>query len=409
MIEANEGTGFVTRVVYSPVIPIDIEEYTYTGNNGESIGTEEEVTTFNNVIDRAEHIDQIENTLVLADVKGKQINFCKLQNYASKIQADLIFKEVLLNVIDAEGNQKRGTALHEGIGYMPGEIYSFGIVYVFKDGTVSPVFHIPGRNPGYASQMDLNNTLENTYYTAEDCPNEDYWGVDSEGDTLKDNNVRHHRFPLRSAVNEPLIVKTSGVISTNVNRLYINVSGTIGGAYTEETILLEVVYTVNGITSSYQTTILVASYNPALGLELLVTTTTGTLVFVSATEIQSNGTPVITPSGLVYTDSVVVETLDVENGLWKTNIFGIKFSNVELPDASSFSGEEIIGYYIVRNDRKETEKTIVDTGVITGLAEEPYYVAHGMLMPQRDVSKMKKDIFAIIHPEHRFKNAEYRM
>ena len=30
---------------------------------------------------------------------------------------------------------------------MPGEIYSFGIVYLFEDNTTSPTYHIPGRNP----------------------------------------------------------------------------------------------------------------------------------------------------------------------------------------------------------------------------------------------------------------------
>ena len=408
IIEANSGSGIVNSVVYSALIPTTINTYAYTGDNGETEGTEEEVQTFNNIIDRAEHIEQIENRLALANVKGKQINYCKLQKYASKIQADLITKEILLNVIDAEGNQKRGTALHEGIGYMPGEIYSMGIVYVFEDGTQTPAYHIPGRNSLYASDMSDDNVLQNTFYTADDCDNSDYWGEDSVGQSLKDQNVRHHRFPLRSEVGEDLFTTAGVTNTTDINRLYIDVSGTISGSYANDTIVLRIEYTIDGVTSTFDTTINTSTYNPTTGLQILIVSTSGTLVFVSATEILSNGSPDPSPSGLVYTPSVVVEQLDVESILYKTNIFGIKFSNIELPDLSDTLGEKIVGYYIVRNERTESEKTILDSGVITTLAEEPYYVAHGHLMPNRDVSRLKKDMFAIIHPEHRFSNNEYR-
>ena len=36
---------------------------------------------------------------------------------------------------------------------------------------------------------------------------------------------------------------------------------------------------------------------------------------------------------------------------YKSKILGIKFSNIMLPLAEDLSGEHIIGYYIVRNER----------------------------------------------------------
>ena len=69
-----------------------------------------------------------------------------IQKYASKIQADLVLKEIILDDITQEGNPKRGEVHTEFIGYQPGEIYSFAIAYVFEDGCVSPLYHIPGRN-----------------------------------------------------------------------------------------------------------------------------------------------------------------------------------------------------------------------------------------------------------------------
>lgn len=408
IIEANTGSGNVSRVVYSSVIPTTITTYSYTGSNAETVGTEEEVQLFNDVVDRAEHIDQIENRLILAKTKGKQVNFCGLQQYASKIKADLITKEVLLNVIDADGNQKRGTALQEGIGYMPGEMYSFAAVYVLGDGTVTPGYHIPGRNSSYVSQMSDDNELQNTVYTAEDCGNTNYWGRDSEGDDLKGEKVRHHRFPLRSDVGEPLITSVSDVTSTDLNTLTIDVSGTIGGGYTNDEIVLRVSYEIDGVPSTFDTTINVSTYNPTVGLSIQVVSTANNLIFVSAIEILSNGSPDPSPSGLVYTPTISVETVDVENTLYSTNIFGIKFSNIELPDPSVTNGEEVIGYYIVRHERTTDQKTIVDTGVITPLCEEPFYVSHSHLAPERTANRLKNDMFSIIHPEHRFFGNEYR-
>ena len=42
------------------------------------------------------------------------------------------------------GNPKNPISSFSLTGYMPDEVYSFGIVYVTKDGTKSPAYHIPG-------------------------------------------------------------------------------------------------------------------------------------------------------------------------------------------------------------------------------------------------------------------------
>jgi hypothetical protein len=117
---------------------------------------------------------------------------------------------------------------------MPGEIYSFGIVYVFNDGTCSPVYHIPGTNgrddssgklkttwkankdlyPGRGEFRPMNtekpdtsfgttyiNTLESMiYYSNQPCytnPKDDYWGFDALGQPLAGEKIRHHRFSRR--------------------------------------------------------------------------------------------------------------------------------------------------------------------------------------------------------------------
>jgi hypothetical protein len=65
------------------------------------------------------------------------------QKYASKIGSDLTTKEVLLNNINSEPNVKNAKSTFIYRGYMPGEVYSFGIVYIFTDGYISPAFIFP--------------------------------------------------------------------------------------------------------------------------------------------------------------------------------------------------------------------------------------------------------------------------
>ena len=147
IIESNNGSGLVSKVVYTENIPTTKNFYIYTGSNGVSYGSEEEILQFTNIIEKAGSIEQIENRLILGNITGNQTNFCKLQKYASRIKADCITKTVKLNDISDLSNPKNPLQNINGLGYMPGEIYSFGVVYLFEDNTTSPVYHIPGRNP----------------------------------------------------------------------------------------------------------------------------------------------------------------------------------------------------------------------------------------------------------------------
>ena len=56
---------------------------------------------FSEIIEEAGQITQLENMLVLGETKSKQIDYCKLQKYASKIKADCILKPVVLNEFGA--------------------------------------------------------------------------------------------------------------------------------------------------------------------------------------------------------------------------------------------------------------------------------------------------------------------
>jgi len=397
--------------LYSDKISTQISSFNYTGSEGFTEGTVEEIQQFNNVIYSAEHIEQIENRLVLANTKGKQINYCAFQKYASKITSDLVFEEIVLNNIDIENNQKRGELHFEKLGYMPGEIYSFGIVYVLDDGTVTPAFHIPGKNPTYASQMSDNNELSDTYYIDNsNCGVQDLWGVDSQGDGLLNQRVRHHRFPLRSEVNKPLFVENSSSTTITNYYLYIDVTGEIDPAYGDAIVSFQVDYTINGVSFSQLITFNLANYDPAIGLlGNFVAQSTDPIVFVGVTELADPNNPAVFP-GLTYTEIYNSSQVISDDSVYTSEIMGINFSNIEVPDLSKLTDCKVVGYYIVRQHRNEENKTILDNGIMTPLIVEKRagvdkFVAHGHVAP--NTADLKEDVFALIHPEHKFRGLEY--
>jgi hypothetical protein len=487
--EATAGGGLITDTKYTSEISTKQPFFNYTGTNYESIGSQEEVTMFNNIIDKAQSIEQIENRLVLGNIEGKQINYCKLQKFASKINADMITKTVIVSK-DSEANSKDPAAHFNGVGYMPGEIYSFGIVYIFEDNTTSPVYHIPGKNPDIGTPLDemysvgsniypmsnIDNQCESTRYIDNPtCGIDTYWGEDSKGVSLTDKPVRHHRFPLRTDYNIPFVEKvTEGADNTSFEqtRLIVKVSkedavcpvicpdpvpgeppctstpadfgspDDPGGVYS-----YEVDYVIDGTINEtfYAGTIDPAEYaigpdednginveytaqsSPINGLnvgvvqirevldssadpEINIVTLTGP-TFDPITETYSyTGTSGVT--GMTYTVTKYVGILFSEEPLYVCPIFGIKFSNIQRPTLEVTGGVKVTGYYIVRNERKEEDRTVVDSAVLLSTTQQKNFVAQGLIFPEfntaaTEAQRIKKDVVAFVSPEHKFNGRKY--
>lgn len=462
--EATSGTGQISDTKVTAEIPIGITSFTYTGTNFETSITQEEVIIFTNSIDKAHSILQVENRLLLGDVKGKPTNLCNLQKYASKITADCITKTVILNEIEG-ANAKNPTANIEGIGYMPGEIYSFGIVYVFEGGEVSPVYHIPGKNNSLPANlvfqnttedisyypMSIDNSCEDTVYTDNNsCESGDYWGLDSEGVPLTNQEIRHHRFPLRSQIGKPL-VSASTLSETNIElfALDIQVKGDL--VFPEpcitdpedpeydpdcvdvaeedlEDIVVELAYTVDGVDDVTNFNITYETWDefdeigqteylgpyldfPPIPSTLTETDSEGVVTIIPLVEAPAGtytGTSATT--GLEYT--IILEPwVDTEDKkIYVSEVLGISFSNIELPSIEDTAGQKIIGYYIVRQERVEDEKTILDSAVLTPTLQNKHFVSHGILLPDLPNSsdpRLNKDFLSIINPEFKFNNKLY--
>ena len=445
IIESNNGSGLVSKVVYTENIPTTKNFYIYTGSNGVSYGSEEEILQFTNIIEKAGSIEQIENRLILGNITGNQTNFCKLQKYASRIKADCITKTVKLNDISDLSNPKNPLQNINGLGYMPGEIYSFGIVYLFEDNTTSPVYHIPGRNPNLSETttftqgdnvypMSYNNVSQNTIYTpGQSCDFEDYWGVDSEGETLTGKYVRHHRFPLRTDINKSLIKDSLNTEQIqDIYQLKLTVSGILKvpkpcpednltcGTDKFNIFEIRVSYKVDGQDFFFTQTV-----NPSLFSNGEDTTYEIELTQVSQFHSSNNFTDIVieeTDVNDVYypqysqwqqyfqaqpTYTIEVKSLQIktQGKVFTTEILGINFSGIEAPSVEETGGKKVVGYFILRNERTEFDKTIIDSGVLIPSVTNEKYISHGLLNP--DTTNISDKVYGIIHPEHKFRNKEY--
>ena len=461
-IEATNGTGVVNNIYYTENLPIDNNIFVYTGVNYSTEGTEEEIKAFNNIIESAGSIEQADNMLILGDTQGKQVNFCRLQKYASRIKADMTTRKVLVNQMIDKANTKSPTAQFEGIGYMPGEIYSFGIVYVFKDGTQSPTYHIPGKSnniidtggnevsetfvfkPGTNGQnvypMATNNQSVNSRYNDNStCVNEDYWGVDGVGDSLKFQKVRHHRFPLRSTLGLDLVTLENTVGGTNeYYQIRLNIQGTLLTPCTQPNIddgecstlvdtppyQVQVTYEVDGVEDTMTVNITPSDYpnaHPDVAVDFVELSSfivSPNINIISIEESQndnsvfnvgvSNGSGSGQHGNLTYDANIQAAEFTAETRIYSSEVFGIQFSGIDLPPATETGGEQIVGYYIVRNERTETEKTILDSAVLVPSVTNDKYISHGLLFPEfTGASRISDRVYGMIHPEHKFNNKKY--
>lgn len=454
-IEASSGSGEVNEIKVSDVIPTKQPKFVYTGSNAVDTISEPEVLAFNNIIEKAKTIIGLENRLIVGGTAGKDVNYCSFQKYFSKVKADCVYKEVSLSDIKDPSNPKNPTHEYDGIGYMPGEIYSFAGHFVFDDGEISPGFHIPGKNfnlsadtmfteGGNVLPMSIDNQIE-TKYTDDDgnCYGGSYWGLDSEGEPLVGKNVRHHRFPLRKEVNLPLIESTSGEVQTTE---YYKVQMTVSGELITPVpcpdtnpdcgddivydFSVRITYTVDGeeftfsqnidpnFYASNQSSYVIEAQensnfhgsNNIVITKVEVTDINGNFENVVFTgtgpDINANysNTNYFVTNPATITTTSILSTGTVQGRNYTAKIMGIKFSGIELPTEEDTNGRKIIGYVITRQERNSFNKTILDSAVLTPTVENEKYISHGLLCPETD--KLNKKVFGMITPEHKFKNTE---
>ena len=439
LIEATNGSGNVSKVTATLELPVNngSVKYIFTGDNTFTTFPVEEIAQAPMIIDRAQSVEQVENRLILGNLTYKNNNVCELQEKASAIGFDFVNQEVILDNLTIPGNSKRPTANNEFVGYMPGEIYSFGIVYVFNDGTTSPVYHIPG-----------NKEIASNYVSRGNCETK-YWG------DLEGKPVRHFQFPERD-VNTPLVTKalknipyvqyttlkpvlsfTSGHSLTlpledfnpaerpwNNPKFWVSIYINNGVYYSP----INVVYTnidknTGVVDTAYLITQLSKLLDDDIGILHIYGVAMGIVDGDYAKQVFRNEKTVTEDVGTVYKYNIKIafeenEVMGTKTMEVKTSkVFGIKFKNIHLPDGAT-------GYYIVRNKRQDADRTVLDSGVllpVINATNKKMYNSFGNIIPTYDTSvttvtgtaaeggdnSIRKDAYCLIYPEFLFNKKEY--
>lgn len=426
IIEYTSGIGVISNVVYSDLYSINNRRFVYDGRNAYTKGSIEEVklSKANIDLERAAHIEQIENRLILANTHSKDVKPHLLQKYASKIATDCTIQSVELDNINDPRSIKNPLLAHYGIGYQAGEVYSFGIIYQFENGDFSPVFHIPGKNPNTKyrdkkytkgdnifpmSNRDNINTNEK-YESSSSCDNISYWGKDAEGFELEDSSVRHHRFPTRKELGINLIEESTttagggtkpymvvtyfpGTLKksdtckdeygddvpnctpTPAVKFEIKVEYTLNDLKVEDVFSIDPDNTFGPVTSYAHIAKHVNNISEYKDLKIytkLKTETNWTQMNLVEEEKLDGGyldnkiyiDRTRETEGIVpYMYMSLTSLYYINTSKVKAKILGVKFSGIEIPSEEEI-GEKIVGYKIVRLHRNYEDKTIIDSGIV---------------------------------------------
>lgn len=219
------------------LFPINSTEsiFTFTGYNPANGDTQIDYAGINIPLVKYESsraLEQVQNRMVRVNVKENSRDYSKYQKIVNDITSSPVIGSVTANDQFSLGDSKNPKTYFESTGYQSDEIYPFGIVFIFKNGEESPVFHIPGRestsfdieklvigtdvpleetrhlglsigdeierwkvfNTGNATQMAYHESDSGLYPEIKDCNGEFIFG------DLANTPVRHHRFPSRKEV-----------------------------------------------------------------------------------------------------------------------------------------------------------------------------------------------------------------
>lgn len=408
VIQAYDGTGKPVKALVLPKKSTKSPVFIYSGNDAQLAETPlQDIYLDPEVIKSPQHIEQLENRLLLASTKGPEYDWCNFQQYASKIGADLDTEAVTLNSVQSPPNIKNPNSTFILRGYMPGDVYSFGIIYLMKGNIYSPVFHIPGKAQNNSTSRMGYYELPNLNY--EDIHNCDgatnFWDRDFNGNMLRNTRVRHHKFPTRKEVGIDLISSTDSTTVITKYRLKYLITLKQGQTYPTDlngdpiAIPFKIDYKNEGDPT-------VLSYNGTLTQAGLGTQVT---FYDSLLEIDpvpyapdyaefDPASDFVTLYGSLFDYSTEYEeyTLDTIYNTTTSDIFGIEFFNIEKPHP------DCIGFFIVRNERLDTDKIVVDNAIMGATMKLNDYTAFAHFLTDFPWPLYDERASWLFTPEHQF-------
>lgn len=317
----------------------------------------------------SEVITQHDDRLLRANLKSKSIDYSKFQKKANQIKSSYFTKAIarserpnvdgsVSNIgenTSTSGASKSATYYTDNKSYMRDEVYSFGIVWVFKDGTISPAFHIPGREA-------------NTPHTISNFPISD----DNEHNRINNAQGTDINGALTRSWDDSYIKLLSGIGNPKDDIIPYIPSSLDNARHLNESDFK----TINSIKAVQRWKL----YNTAYRTEKREIKngeiyTKGELAYYESQYEYPNTKDCegnrIYPEGKIryhkFPDTTLEEhfqnkyEVSIDNLIEYILPIGIDFFNIEPPEEYK---NELEGYYIIREKRDNINKTILDKGII---------------------------------------------
>jgi len=285
VIKRTSTDGSITGVdvLNKQQIETATTNFTYTGFDSqiEYQTSIDEILAENVILNKVATHTTLDGRLYVGNIQNTLIDYTGFQRHATRTKVEY----VKVNAANLAEKAKQPNYYFSDASFLADEVYALGVVYVFKDGSVSPVFHIPGRAPDVnivgtnpyitgATNWDTDNLpsdinvynisktkrwqIYNTatkytfpsagvdvsglmgYYEVDtvypevdnpcDTDPEGYWGSDIEGNLIEAGvtKIRHHRMPSHDLVNSSIVTdeyKTGIEFTMNTNYPHADIVG----------------------------------------------------------------------------------------------------------------------------------------------------------------------------------------
>lgn len=346
----DEGAAYILP---ESIISSSTETFIYTGNSSQQIVTTlEELVVDSIVLDKVKTIAQIDNRMLLANTKGSEYDWSEFQREASKCVLRWGTRQASKN-----NYTKNPEFVFSRKSYMRDEIYSFGLVFVFNDGTVSPAFHIPGRavnvghdgtNPVTNAQMVTSGNLStHNRNTVPALTNWDTQLLDVIAGDVGSNTQVGEEDVKHIPITE-FVTPSGGRIGSQIERWKVYNTAVIDGGF-----LGQMSYTE---CDTEYPDILDCSGNSIWGVDAWGNS-------LSGEKIRHHKMPDATLSphhdGAETAPANIFDKPNDLNG--NINLLHVRLDNLTIP---ANYASEIQGFYLVRAQRDSQNKTIVDKGYV---------------------------------------------
>jgi len=296
-----------------------------------------------NPYDISETITQTDNRLIKGNLKGKVRDYSEFQRLATQIKVNYVTKAIKhseQNSSSVSGLAKSGKYYTDFRTEMRDEIYSKGIVWVFKDGTESPAFHIPGREKNKPNKSLVFPTSDPNTHSR---PNNNTGVTDTGWDSAL------------------ILADSGGNILPDFKFLADTDFVTIAGRkYCERWKAFNTAYRteINGVNNEYYSKGELAYYESE---ERYPTTKDCNDNYIYPVE-EVNGKII---GQKIRHHKMPDTTLEEHFILYNQNDYilplGLEFFNIQVPPSYQ---SEILGYYIVSEERTQNNKTILDKSLV---------------------------------------------